>query len=556
MDFEQLDRGSLIEHIRMQDGLLRIDDSVLTELTEEAFTRISFTFTREHLEDLIRLSRDSSSSHNDRLVLAALLRNSQIASGGQFPVCQDTGIAAVYAWKDSGVLTGTAESAALSRGVELAWQKRTLRYSTTVPDSFYEEHDPQTNLPAQILIQTPAGAIASAVTASAVTADAGAASAGATSANNGPAYRLLFCAKGGGSANKTSFFQLTKASLEKEAFIRFLREQIAALGASACPPYTIAVVAGGLSPEQNLLALKLATTGYFDHEIPGWDYTVFGVKPLRDAALEKEVLLLAREAGTGAQFGGTALAAAARVFRLPRHGASFPVSIGVSCSAHRNLLAVIDSEGIHIQKTENHPETIPGFLEAAAYGQSATDRIPIDLNADPASVREKLGQLPTGTALSLSGTVLVARDAAHARWHALLAAGKSLPDYLKDHPIMYAGPAKTPEGKVIGSFGPTTAGRMDNYADELMQAGASLITIAKGNRSQRWRDACLRFGGVYLGTIGGAAALIASENIVSTTILDYPELGMEAVRLVEVRDLPAFVIINAAGEDFYLRKTE
>lgn len=503
-----------------------------SDLAFEAFKRVSFTFTEEHLRSLIRLAGESSSTENDRLVLATLLRNAAVASQGVYPLCQDTGIATVFGWQDSGIACEGDPRAAITDGIHRAWQTLNLRNSTFRPDGFFDEADSGDNLPAQILLQC------------------------VHSLHSGKdsAFRFLFCAKGGGSSNKTSLFQANRALLEPDAFRIFLEKQIPELGTAACPPYTIAVVAGGLSPEHNLLTLKLVTTGYFDTKLDGWDYRVAGVEPERAPEIEQWVLDIAARSGLGAQFGGTALASAARVYRLPRHGASFPVSIGVSCSAHRNLHGLIDKNGLWLERTCVQPERLEGFNQAAQ-PESKPDCI-IDFSLGMEQALSRLSGLATGTAVLLNGTILVARDAAHARWHRFLADTGSLPDYVSRYPIFYAGPAKTPQGGLTGSLGPTTAGRMDGYAGELMSRGASLITIAKGNRSKQWSEACGRWNAVYLAAVGGAAAELASRHILSSTILDYADLGMEAVRLIEVRDFPAMVVINGRGEDFYKRTTE
>jgi fumarate hydratase class I len=507
---------------------LMVPEGALSRISAEAFDRLSFTFSREHLDHLVRIATDTVNSDNDRLVASLFLENAVISAQGTFPLCQDTGTAQVFAWKDNAVLTDGDDIADLSRGIEKTWTTRNLRYSTTLPKSLFDEYDPGNNMPAQIQIT-------------------------ATRTGTTPAYRFLFCGKGGGSSNKTSLTQATKALLNESAFDAFLRKQIPLLGTAACPPYSIAVVVGGLSPEQNLLALKLATAGYFDRMLDGWDYRVFGTRPLRDTAWESRVLEIAAETGLGAQFGGKALALSARVLRLPRHGASCPVSIGVSCAAHRNLLGYIDESGIWLERTVRDPLSVPGVREAlsAEPTVSAEGKTRIDLDEGIPAVRAKLSGLKPGTPVLLTGKILVARDAAHARWRTLIEKGEKLPEYATKYAILYAGPANTPEGRAIGSFGPTTAGRMDDYAEDLMSRGAALVTLAKGNRSEGWRKACAQRGATYLGTPGGIAALIAERHITAGETIDYPDLGMEAVRLVSVRDLPAFVLVNDRGEDFY-----
>lgn len=509
----------------------------LAAFAESAFSRLSFTFTKEHLEALASICRTGKNNPNDAMVARFLLENAVVSARGVFPLCQDTGIANVFVWKDDGfavpggTATGGDVASEISAGVETAYRTKNLRLSTVTTDDFFSERDPGNNLPAQISVQstTPRDGVA-------------------------PACRFLFCAKGGGSSNKTKLVQATKAILTESAFEAWLKAEIPALGTAACPPYSIAVVVGGLSPEQNLLALKLATAGYFDERLPGWDYRVMGVEPTRAPEWERRARDIASSCGLGAQFGGTALALSARVLRLPRHGASCPVSIGVSCCAHRNLRGYADAGGWYLERTVSDPMSLPAVRDALA-SRNVDSALPqaklIDLDGGIERVRKELSALRPGTPVFLSGKLLVARDAAHARWRALLADDKPLPAYASEHPILYAGPALTPEGRAIGSFGPTTAGRMDEYADELMKRGSSLVTIAKGNRSEAWRSACERYGATYLGTVGGAAALIAERFILDSKTIDYPELGMEAVRLVTVRDLPSFVLINDRGEDFY-----
>lgn len=560
MKFEKIISASRISAEQHETGLI-IDGNTLASFAERAFQRLSFTYAQEHLESLLSIACDSAASKNDRLVAVKLLENAVIAAQGKLPLCQDTGVAQIFAWRDSSVYSALdgmkpfqSESEALSAGIEAAYKKNNLRFSINIPSSLFDEKNSATNLPAQIDIfaaeQTPQ-----------------------------PSYRFLFCAKGGGSSNKTDFTCATKALLNPQSFEHFLKTKITALGTAACPPYTIAVVIGGLSPEQNVLTLKLATAGYWDaidtlrtDGAVRWTDTVGGVKPLRCRDWEERALCIASETGLGAQFGGTRLAIHARIFRLPRHGASCFASIGVSCNAHRNLMGYICREGAFLQKTVTDPqlffdkavriasqETPPAACSTADIPAATEYRsIAKDKNLPPsielasiASACAALSRYPVGQAFLFSGDILVARDAAHARWKALLEAGKPLPEYTAQYPILYAGPAETPQGAVIGSFGPTTANRMDPYAEELMSRGAALITIAKGNRSELWRTACKKYGAFYLGTIGGAAALIAEKHIIAHRILDYPDLGMEAVHLISVKDLPVFLIIDDKGNDFY-----
>ena len=544
MEFEKIIPASDLA-VAQCGNELPVNGSVLAVFAEQAFKRLSFTFPQEHLESLLNVACDPASSENDRLVAVKLLENAVIAAKGTLPLCQDTGVAHVFAWKDSSVysvlnavnrtMPFTSDTEALTAGIGKAYEENNLRFSINIPSSLFDEKNSATNLPAQVDVFS-------------------------TNESGEPSYRFLFCAKGGGSSNKTDFTCATKALLNPQSFERFLQTKIAALGTAACPPYTIAVVIGGLSPEQNLQTLKLATTGYWDavealNEAGGairWTDTVGGVRPLRCKDWEERVLQIAAETGLGAQFGGSHLAAHARVFRLPRHGASCFASIGVSCNAHRNLVGYISREGAFLQKNVSDPQ--PFFEKATAYTAGADahhgEPVKVDLSSIEAA-RAKLSDYPVGQAFLFSGEILVARDAAHARWKALLESGKPLPDYTLHYPILYAGPAETPKGAVIGSFGPTTANRMDPYADDLMSRGAALITIAKGNRSELWRTACKKYGAFYLGTIGGAAALIAEKHITARKVLDYPDLGMEAVQLISVKDLPVFLITDDKGNDFY-----
>ena len=564
MEFEKIIPASGLAAEQCGQGLT-VDGSVLAAFTEQAFKRLSFTFPQEHLESLADVACDPASSENDRLVAVKLLENAVIAAKGTLPLCQDTGVAQVFAWKDAGVCTaltaagGTvhfgSDEEAFTAGVGKAYKENNLRFSINIPSSLFDEKNSATNLPAQVDIFSTNGA------------GTGTAEYAGSSCSNGtgsdstePSYRFLFCAKGGGSSNKTDFTCATKALLNPQSFERFLKTKIAALGTAACPPYTIAVVIGGLSPEQNLQTLKLATTGYWDaaealNKIGGsirWTDTAGGVRLLRCRDWEERVLQIAAETGLGAQFGGSHLAAHARVFRLPRHGASCFASIGVSCNAHRNLVGYISREGAFLQKNVSDPR--PFFEKAATYTAHTASHhgepVAVELSSIDAA-RAALSKYPVGQAFLFSGEILVARDAAHARWKALLESSKPLPDYTLHYPILYAGPAETPKGAVIGSFGPTTANRMDPYADDLMSRGAALITIAKGNRSELWRTACKKYGAFYLGTIGGAAALIAEKHITARKVLDYPDLGMEAVQLISVKDLPVFLITDDKGNDFY-----
>ena len=521
------------------------NETSVSSAAERAFSRLSFTFTKEHLEGLIKASLSPEASENDRYVCACMLKNALVASKGVFPLCQDTGIANIFGWK-KGSFTAKNLQEEITAGVRKTYNEKKLRFSTTVPTSFYEEKDPKNNLPAQISIFDADCALAPVP----------------SFVKDAPEDSLsfVFCAKGGGSSNKTSFIQGTKAFLTKERFSALMKEELSHFGTSACPPYTIAIVAGGLSPEQNLLTLKLASMGAYD----GMTYEA-NENGFRDKELEDLAMKIARECGYGAQFGGTQFALSAVVVRLPRHGASCPISFGVSCSAHRNLKAVLTKEGFYIEKTVANPAELEDFDKAVSFAEKTSDSTlrqgsattgstdtekKIESNGNIQEVLSSLEGSKPGDRIILNGKILVARDAAHARWQKLLDEGKALPEYATKYPICYAGPARTPEGKIIGSFGPTTAGRMDVYAESLMSRGAALVTLAKGNRSKQWTDSCKKFGAYYLGTPGGIAALIASEYIKNQEILDYEDLGMEAVRLVEVENLPCFVITDKNGEDF------
>lgn len=497
------------------ETVLRIKPEALALLAKEAVKDVSFYLRAGHLEQLAEILKDAEASDNDRFVAATLLKNAVIAAKGVLPTCQDTGTLTVFAEKGENVRTGACDAEALSKGVFDAFRENALRYSQVAPFSIFQEANTGTNLPAQIEIHS-------------------------TSGNE---YRFLFIAKGGGSANKTVFFQQTPAVLNEKALSGFLREKLPELGTAGCPPYHIAVVIGGLSPEMNLKTVKLAAAGYYDG-LPA-DGNELG-RAFRDLGWEARVLKLARETGIGAQFGGKYFAHDARVIRLPRHAASCPIGIGISCSADRNIKAKITPAGIFLEQLEKCPERFFGGHKA-----EPEPGISIDLDRPIAEVLKELSRYPVKTRLNLSGTLIVARDLAHARIKERLEAGKPLPGYIKQHPVFYAGPAKTPEGKVVGSLGPTTSSRMDDYAGGLMAHGASLVMLGKGNRSSVVRDACKRYGGFYLGTVGGPAAVFAEENILSVETLDFEGLGMEAVRKVRVKNLPAFIVFDDKGNDFF-----
>jgi fumarate hydratase class I len=498
--------------------ILKVEPSALTTLAREAIRECSFFLRRAHNEQVARILSDPEASANDKGVAIAFLRNAEIAARGELPVCQDTGTATIFAKKGQRVWTGGQGSDAehLSRGIHETFAKENLRYSQTSPLSLYEEKNTGDNLPAQIDIHATAGG----------------------------EYRFLFVTKGGGSANKSQLWQETKALLEPERLEKFLIDKMRHLGTAACPPYHIAAVIGGTSAEACLKTVKLASTKYYDGlPTQGGPHGV----AFRDLALEAKLLEAANQLGIGAQFGGKYFAHDVRVIRLPRHGASCPVGMGVSCSADRNVKAKIDRDGIWIEDLDHDP----GRLIPAPLRTQQTHGLPLDLDRPMQEVLAELSKHPVATPLLLSGTLVVARDIAHAKFKALLDAGKGVPEYLKKHPIYYAGPAKTPAGKPSGSFGPTTAGRMDSYVDLLQSHGASLVMIAKGNRSRQVTEACQRHGGFYLGSIGGPAAVLAEENIKKVECIDFAELGMEAVWKIEVVSFPAFILIDDKGNDFF-----
>jgi fumarate hydratase class I len=518
----------------LEGEVLRVQAELLERLAETAFREMAFYFRKSHLEALLELRASPEASENDRLVVTTLLRNAVIAAGGDLTSCQDTGTAIVYGWKDEGVHTGADDGEAIEAGIALAYEKNHLRASQTGARSFFGEFNTGNNLPAQIHIAAAPG-----------------------SPEECPLYRFLFTAKGGGSSNKTAFFPLTPALLEEGAFRAFLEERIPALGTAACPPYHLAVVVGGTSPEQNLEILKLATTGFLDG-LPffGEEGSGEGEGGLvhRDRFWEREALRIGRKCGLGAQFGGTGLLLSARVIRLPRHAASCPVSIGVSCAAHRSLLGYISREGPFIEELVHDPAGLlrdRGMEDGALPGGGGRPERTISLDRPMREICADLSALSPGDRCLLSGKLLVARDRAHLNWRRLIAEGRALPDYLFTYPIYYAGPSAAPPGRITGSIGPTTAQRMDPYGEELMSRGASLVTLSKGNRSALWAGACKKYGGFYLGAVGGAAALQAAENVTGSELIDYPELGMEAVRLITVEKLLAFVVIDDKGSSLF-----
>lgn len=496
--------------------MLQVDPRGLTLLANTAMRDAAFLLRPAHLEQVTAILSDPEASENDKYVATSLLRNAEVAAQFQLPLCQDTGTATIFAKKGQRVLVGGSDEQYLSAGVYQTYTEGNLRYSQTVPLDMYQETNSGNNLPAQIDIM----------------------------ATTGMEYKFLFVAKGGGSANKTMLYQETKAVLNPESLEKFLVEKMKSLGTAACPPYHIAFVIGGTSGEACLKAVKLASTKYLDTLPTTGNKTG---QAFRDLDLEKRLLEASYKVGYGAQFGGKYFALDVRVIRLPRHGASCPIGMGVSCAADRNVKAKIDKKGIWLEELERDPGR---FLPLAARLRTG-DGVKINLNAPMKDVLAEISKYPVGTRLSLSGTVIVARDIAHVKFKERLDQGLGLPEYLKKYPVYYAGPAKTPQGMAAGSFGPTTAGRMDSYVDLLQSQGGSLIMIAKGNRSKQVTDACKKHGGFYLGSIGGPAALLAHENIKKVECLDYPELGMESVWKIDVVDFPAFVLVDDKGNDLY-----
>ena len=497
--------------------ILKVAPEGLTAMARAAFRDVSFMLRRSHNEQVARILHDPEASENDKYVALQFLRNAEVAVRGVLPLCQDTGTAIIHGEKGQQVWTGYCDEEALSLGVFKTYTEENLRYSQNAPLSMYEEVNTRCNLPAQIDIE----------------------------ATQGMEYKFLCVTKGGGSANKTYLYQETKAILNPATLVPFLVEKMKSLGTAACPPYHIAFVIGGTSAEKNLLTVKLASTHYYDNLPTTGDETG---RAFRDIELEKEVLRQAHNVGLGAQFGGKYLAHDIRIVRLPRHGASCPVGMGVSCSADRNIKCKINRDGIWIERLDSNPgELIPEELRRQGEG----DVVRIDLDQPMENILAELSKYPVSTRLSLNGTIIVARDIAHARLKERLDRGEELPDYFKNHPVYYAGPAKTPEGMPCGSMGPTTAGRMDPYVDLFQSHGGSMVMLAKGNRSQQVTDACHRHGGFYLGSIGGPAAILAQNNIKSIECVEYPELGMEAIWKIKVVDFPAFILVDNKGNDFF-----
>ena len=497
--------------------IIKIAPEALTLLAQRAFHDASFFLRTEHLAQVASILLDPHASSNDKYVALQLLRNAEVSAGGILPNCQDTGTATIIASKGQNIWTGVNDAEYLSKGIYTTFQENNLRYSQNAPLDMYNEINTQTNLPAQIDI----------------------------SATPGSEYQFLFINKGGGSANKAALFQETKSILQPEKLTQFLIDKMKSLGAAACPPYHIAFVVGGLSADQALKVAKLASTKYYDY-LPTIGNELG--QAFRDMALEVTLLNASREFGIGAQFGGKYFAHDIRVIRLPRHGGSCPIAMALSCSADRNIKAKINKQGIWLEKLERNPgRLIPQPLRT----ESNSQVVEIDLNRPLDAIRSDLSRLPIGARLSLTGPIVVARDIAHAKIKTRLEYGEPLPEYMKKHIVYYAGPAKTPEGYPCGSLGPTTGGRMDGYVDAFQAAGGSLVMLSKGNRSQQVTDACKKHGGFNLGSIGGAAALLAQQYVKSLRCIEYPELGMEAVWMMEVEHLPAFLLVDDKGNNFF-----
>ena len=521
-EYRLLTADGITRHQALGRDFLEVDPEVLTLVAREGMRDIAHLLRPGHLRQLRAILDDPEASRNDHFVAQDLLKNACIAAGGVLPMCQDTGTAIVMGKRGGQVLTDGQDEEHLSRGIYEAYTQLNLRYSQLAPLSMFEERNTGTNLPAQIEIY----------------------------ATPGREYKFLLMAKGGGSANKSFLYQQTKAVLNPAGLQTFLEEKIRSLGTAACPPYHLAIVVGGTSAEYALKTAKYASARYLD-TLPG------GGSPaghgFRDSGLEAEVLEITRKLGIGAQFGGKYFCHDVRVIRLPRHGASCPVAIAVSCSADRQALAKITPEGVYLERLETDPAQ---YLPEATEDELGDDVVRIDLNRPMSEIRAELAKYPVATRLSLSGPLVVARDIAHAKIAERLAAGDPMPRYLMDHPVYYAGPAKTPEGYASGSFGPTTAGRMDSYVGQFQAAGGSLVMLAKGNRSPAVTEACREHGGFYLGSIGGAAAKLAQDCITKVEVLEYPELGMEAVWRIEVRDFPAFIIVDDKGNDFFAEEPQ
>ena len=499
-------------------SVLKVSREALTALSAQCFHDVNFLLRREHNAQVAKILADPEASDNDKYVALTFLRNAEVACKGKLPLCQDTGTAIIHGEKGQQVWTGFEDEEALARGVYDTYTTDNLRYSQNAPLNMYDEVNTRCNLPAQIDIE----------------------------ATHGMEYRFLCVVKGGGSANKTYLYQMTKAIIQNPGtLVPFLVDKMKSLGTAACPPYHIAFVIGGTSAEKNLLTVKLASIHYYDSLPTTGDDTG---RAFRDVELEKQLLEEAYKVGLGAQFGGKYMAHDIRVVRLPRHGASCPIGMGVSCSADRNIKAKIDRDGVWIEKLDDKPyELIPEELRSAGEGEV----VKIDLDQPMDDIRATLSKYPVATRVSLNGTIIVARDIAHAKIKARLDAGEGLPEYFKKYPVLYAGPAKTPAGLPCGSMGPTTANRMDPYVDEFQANGGSLVMIAKGNRTDEVTKACQKHGGFYLGSIGGPAAVLSMNSIKAIEVVEYPELGMEAIWKIEVEDFPAFILVDDKGNDFF-----
>jgi fumarate hydratase class I len=507
--------GVRVEKVLGKDMLV-VSREALRALSEAAFGDINHYLRPGHLKQLRSILDDKEASDNDKFVAFDFLKNANIAAGGVLPMCQDTGTAIIMGKKGCNVITDGDDEAALSEGARDAYLRRNLRYSQVAPLSMYEEKNTANNMPAQCEIY----------------------------AEGDDAYKFMFMAKGGGSANKSFLFQATPSVLTKDRLLAFLKEKVLTLGTAACPPYHLAIVIGGTSAELCMKTVKLASARYLD-ALP--THGSADGNAFRDLEMEQEILKMTQSLGVGAQFGGKYFCHDVRVIRLPRHGASLPIGLGVSCSADRQVLGKITKDGVYLEELEHNPAQYLPVVEQSLGGEV----VKIDLNQPMKDILSTLSKYPTKTRLSLTGTMIVARDSAHAKLREQLEKGEPLPDYFKNHPVYYAGPAKTPDGYASGAFGPTTAGRMDSFVDQFQAAGGSMVMVAKGNRAVAVREACKKHGGFYLGSIGGAAANLAEHCIKKVEVVEYPELGMEAIWRIEVEDFPAFIIIDDKGNDFF-----
>jgi fumarate hydratase class I len=517
--------GVSVETVQTAAGpreIITVSREAMRALAEAAFEDINHLLRPAHLASLRKILDDPEATGNDKFVAYDLLKNANIAAGGVLPMCQDTGTAIIMGKKGRLIWTDGEDEAGLAEGARDAYLKRNLRYSQLAPISMFEEKNTKSNMPAQVELYAEGG-----------------------SPDSDSAYKFLFVAKGGGSANKTFLFQATPSILTHDRMIAFLKEKVMTLGTAACPPYHLAIVIGGTSAEMTLKTVKLASTKYLDN-LPTQGSELGHA--FRDLAMEQEILKLTQSSGVGAQFGGKYFCHDVRVIRLPRHGASLPIGLGVSCSADRQALGKITRDGVFLEELEHNPAK---YLPDVDQEQLGGEVVQIDLRQPMEAIRKQLSQYPVKTRVSLTGTIIVARDLAHAKLRERLESGQGLPDYFKNHPVYYAGPAKTPDGYASGSFGPTTAGRMDSYVEQFQAAGGSMVMLAKGNRSAQVRDACKKHGGFYLGSIGGSAANLAEHCIKKVEVQEYPELGMEAIWRIEVENFPAFIIMDDKGNDFF-----